>query len=511
MAGRGGNVGFSRCAGIVLHPTSLPGPGGIGGLGADARRFVDFLAACGVSLWQILPLGPTGYGNSPYSGHSAFAGNPLLIDLEPLRDEGWLSEFDLRNLPAGDGQSVDFGSTTAAKMGLLRRAFDRFSRVPGRDERIDTFVTESTSWLPEFALFMSLKEAHGGASWEHWEPELRCRDATAVAKAKRTLRDDIDFHRFVQAIFDRQWSDLKHYANSSGVAIVGDLPIFVAYDSADVWSHQDQFRLDSRALPEVVAGVPPDYFSRTGQLWGNPHYRWDVMERDGFGWWIDRFASLTRRVDVVRLDHFRGFAAAWSVPYGNETAELGEWSPSPGRRLFEAVHRRLGDLPIIAEDLGVITRDVIELREQFGFPGMHILQFAFGSDAHNESLPHNHRQNTCVYTGTHDNDTTAGWYRSLRVGEQARVETYLGAQADDISWQLMRLAFASVADLAVVPLQDVLRLGPEARMNLPGTVENNWRWRFRWEDLQDDHVCGLRRLLTTYGRVGFQDFMVSGD
>jgi 4-alpha-glucanotransferase len=493
-------LGFSRCAGIVLHPTSLPGPGGIGSIGADARRFIDFLFQSGIRLWQILPIGPTGYGDSPYSGHSAFAGNPALIDLESLYENGWIGRGALARMDSSGGRDVDYGTVVPAKMAVLRQAYERFSGGRESEGWFTDYVDENDAWLEDYSLFMALKGEHHGASWEHWETELRRREPRALALAAGRLHDEIQLHRFTQAVFARQWADLKQHAHRRQVSIVGDMPIFVAYDSADVWSHQDEFRLDADGLPEFVAGVPPDYFSPTGQLWGNPQYRWDAMDATGFHWWVQRFRALMTLVDVVRLDHFRGFSAAWWVPYGRETAEVGEWVPSPGRKLFEAVQAELGKIPIIAEDLGVITPDVVKLRHHFRWPGMKILQFAFGTDATNASLPHNVDRNTCVYTGTHDNDTTVGWYRSIDTREQAHVRQYIGTNVRDIGWQLMRLAFSSVADMALIPMQDVLRLGTEARMNTPGTVANNWRWRFDWQDIKEGDVAGLRTLTETYGR-----------
>lgn len=494
-----------RAAGIVLHPTSLPGPDGIGSLGADAYRFVDLLEASGLKLWQILPLGPTGYGDSPYASHSAFAGNMMLIDLSLLEEAGWLTASELGGFTTSANQRVDFSKVVPAKMAVLRNAFARFRKDRSAQIEVDRFALENRSWLDDYALFMALKDHHNLASWEHWEPDLRFRRATSLRRWAERLHDDIQFHVFVQAVFDRQWSLLKQYANARGVFIVGDMPIFVAYDSVDVWVHADQFCLDAQRLPEFVAGVPPDYFSPTGQLWGNPQYRWDVMQADGFGWWIDRFRVLRQRVDIIRLDHFRGFAGAWWIPHGQPTAEVGEWIPSPGKELFEAVARELGEIPIIAEDLGVITPDVVELKEELGYPGMKVLQFAFGTDASNASLPHNYEQNTCVYTGTHDNDTSLGWFDSIDGAERRRIERYLGEPVTDIAWQLIRLAMASAADTAIFPMQDVLRRGSQARMNSPGSVSGNWQWRFRWEDIGEGDIGRLRLLAETFGRAAFRD------
>jgi 4-alpha-glucanotransferase len=495
-------MSFERAAGILLHPTSLPGPGGIGTLGAGAYRFVDVLERAGAGLWQVLPLGPTGYGDSPYSALSAFAGNPFLIALEPLVERGWLNAGDMAVLEGMPETHVDFGRLVPAKMEVLRRAYNTAHSSGESQDAIDAFSAANSGWLDDFCLFMAIKDAHGGGPWIDWETPLRLHREDAVAEARETLRDGIAFHRFIQFVFFEQWSALKAYANAHGVKIVGDIPIFVANDSADVWSNHGLFQLDETGLQTVDAGVPPDYFSVTGQLWGNPHYRWDAMEETGFSWWIERFRMLLRMVDIVRLDHFRGFAAAWSVPHGNTTAEHGEWVSAPGFALFSAVRSALGDLPIIAENLGVITPDVEELRHAFGFPGMVILQFAFSTDALDASLPHNMERNTVVYTGTHDNDTTVGWFESLSESEGAFVKAYLESSGVDGSWDLLRAAFKCVADLAIVPLQDVLRVGNAGRMNLPGRASGNWSWRFTDGCVTELQVREFRRLAETYGRAG---------
>ena len=493
-------MAFSRVAGILLHPTSLPGPGGIGTLGEYARSFVDTLERTGIGLWQVLPLGPTGYGDSPYSALSAFAGNPFLIALEPLVERGWLQETDLARLPRSSSEAVDFGELVPSKMAVLRRAFDRFE-VQQVADSYHHFLDDNSGWLDDFCLYMAIKDAHGGHPWNLWPANLRSRDASTLSALHRDLATDLDFHRFVQFVFFDQWSALKYYANERNIQIVGDIPIFVAYDSADVWANQTLFRLDVQGLPTVVAGVPPDYFSPTGQLWGNPHYRWDAMAADGYQWWIDRFRMCLRLVDIVRLDHFRGFAAAWAIPYGNPTAERGEWTPSPGHELFSALQAALHSPPIIAEDLGVITPDVDQLRATFGFPGMKILQFAFGDGPSGDGLPHNYDRNTVVYTGTHDNDTTAGWFTTIEPGEQEFVLRYLASTGQDVVWDLIRLAFASVADLAIVPLQDILRAGSASRMNSPGQAEGNWSWRSGDAAITDLTVMNLRMLVETYGRL----------
>jgi len=491
---------FDRAAGILLHPTSLPGFGGIGTLGAEAYRFVDFLQSAGMRHWQVLPLGPTGYGDAPYSTHSALAGNPYLVALDPLIEEGLLLPADLDPLRDLPETHVDFGRLVPAKSAVLRAAFRRVQERGAADASFVGFVADNRAWLDDFALFMALKDEHNGASWIDWEPALRGRQPAALERARERLADTIELHRHNQYHFFAQWTALKAYANQRDISIVGDIPIFVAFDSADVWANQSLFKLDDDGRPTVVAGVPPDYFSATGQLWGNPHYRWERLRDRGFDWWVERFRMLLRVVDAIRLDHFRGFAGAWEVPYGDDTAVRGEWVDGPGREMFDAIRASLGDVPIIAEDLGVITPDVEELRDGLGLPGMKILQFAFSTDAADPSLPHNFTRDTVVYPGTHDNDTTVGWFASLPDSEQLAVTRYTGASGADVSWDLIRLAIASVAVLAVVSMQDVLRLGSAARMNFPGRPEGNWTWRFTPGAITALHVRQLRQLNETYGR-----------
>ncbi|MBU2611336.1 MAG: 4-alpha-glucanotransferase [Chloroflexi bacterium] len=542
---------FERASGILLHPTSLPGPYGIGDLGPQAYAWVDFLAASGCKLWQVLPLGPTGYGDSPYQCFSAFAGNPYLISPDFLLRDDLLHPNDLvekTDFPAG---RVDFGALIPWKLNLLERAFLRFSSdpqpvrrdpstlLPGLTARtgrtsFDIFCAENASWLDDYALFMALKEAHGGGSWENWPEPLRKRDPAALAEARNSLTHHVLRFTFYQFLFFQQWHALKAYANERGVQIIGDIPIFVAYDSADVWAHPELFYLDEDGRPTVVAGVPPDYFSPTGQLWGNPLYRWDVHKATGYTWWLERFRAILKMVDILRLDHFRGFAGYWEVPAGNPTAEIGRWAPGPGLDFLAAVSRALSgeavgvdgcpSMPIIAEDLGLITPDVIAMRDQFGLPGMKILQFGF-SGPDNPFLPHHYPQNCVAYTGTHDNDTARGWYESAPEEERNFALRYLGrerspklalseiegsltlgAQSEtaqsNFAWELIRAVWASVAVYSLSPMQDLLNLGTEARMNYPSRLGGNWGWRMGEGAMSEALQVRLRELNYLYGRFG---------
>ena len=497
-----------RLSGILLHPTSLPGPYGIGDLGPEAYKFADFLIAAGQSLWQVLPLGPTGYGDSPYACYSAFAGNTLLVSPDQLIKEGLL---DAAPQSTGSLNKIDFGEAHTLKDQILRRAYERYTKTTDTALRsaFETFAQQQAHWLEDYALFRALKSRHGGVAWNEWEPALIARTPSALERAREELREEVEAQMFYQFLFFRQWFALKRYCNDRGISIVGDLPIFVAQDSADVWTNRGQFKLDKDGKPVVVAGVPPDYFSSTGQLWGNPLYNWERMLDDGFKWWIERVRATFTVVDIARVDHFRGFAACWEIPGGDKTAERGQWVEAPGRELFTAIRKTLGELPIIAEDLGVITPDVVALREDFGFPGMRILQFGFGSDSKNIDLPHNYVPNVVAYTGTHDNDTTVGWFNSVagagstRTAEQIERERkfcmdYLNTDGKEIHWDLIRGVLASVANTAVVPLQDLLGLGTEARMNLPNSTEGNWAWRFNI--LTNDLAVRLNDLSKLYGR-----------
>jgi 4-alpha-glucanotransferase len=507
-------MNFRRASGILLHPSSLPGPFGIGDLGSEAYVFADFLAAAQQSVWQMLPLGPTGYGDSPYACYSAFAGNTLLISLEELVTAGLLSENELANAPEFSSDRVDFAAVHAYKDSILRSAFVAFKRGAARElnEKFAEFSEQHASWLEDYALFRALKDEHGGIAWTGWPLELVTRQPAAIQDAKQRLSDEIEAQKFYQFLFFRQWFALKAYCHDRRIQLVGDIPIFVAHDSADVWTNPDQFKLDESGSPIVVAGVPPDYFSTTGQLWGNPLYNWERMRADGFRWWINRVRATLEIFDIARIDHFRGFAACWEIPGGDKTAERGQWIEAPGRELFTAIKNALGQVPIIAEDLGVITPDVESLRDDFGFPGMRIVQFAFSSDTTNIDLPHNYHQNVVVYTGTHDNDTAVGWFSSSAGEGSTRDEQqierekelclkYLNTTGEEIHWDFIRAAMASVANTAIVPLQDVLGLGTEARMNLPNSTAGNWSWRFKVGALTSEIAARLKELTELYGRA----------
>lgn len=488
-----------RRSGILLHPTSLPGPDGIGTLGRHALEFVDFLHGSGQTLWQILPLGPPGCGNSPYSCFSAFAGNPLLIDLEEIVVQRDLESAELTLHPASD--RIDFGSVFGYKLPLLKIAAERFFSS-GDSPRMQEFwnYCDNTFWLHDYALFMALKSAFKGKSWNRWPEKLARRDKTACETYSQKLGEEIGFQKYLQWQVSRQWQRVKTYANERGVLIIGDAPIFVAHDSVDVWCNQHLFRLDPSGAPAVVAGVPPDYFSETGQRWGNPLYNWDTLAADNYGWWSARIRNDFSLYDILRIDHFRGFEACWEIPATEKTAINGQWVNGPGARLFESLRASLGVLPIIAEDLGVITHEVEILRDSFGFPGMKILQFAFGGGGDNGYLPHNHIKNSVVYTGTHDNDTTAGWFASNEARTQQHVCDYLDCSPEEATRELTRSAIASVAGQCVIPLQDILELGSFARMNIPGMADGNWGWRTTAGYAEKPLQEWLRKLSVLYNR-----------
>jgi 4-alpha-glucanotransferase len=484
---------FERSGGILLHPTSLPGPYGIGDLGPQAFHFVDWLESTGCNLWQILPLGPTGYGDSPYQCFSAFAGNPYLISFDFLIKDGLLTKDDLKDKPDFPASRVDYGWIIPWKIELLQKAFSRFSSAS--DELLkefDFFCASNTSWLDDFALFMSIKEGNGGGAWSGWDKPIRTRQQAAMDEARKKYADDVRKHSFYQFLFYRQWHDLREYANGKGIKIIGDIPIFIAYDSADAWSNPELFYLDEECLPTVVAGVPPDYFSATGQLWGNPLYRWDIHKETGYAWWVERFRAVLKTVDIIRLDHFRGFAGYYEIPFGSKTAETGRWVPGPGSDFLKVLDQKLSDgrtaeieLPIIAEDLGVITEDVEQLRDGFHLPGMKILQFGFDK-ADNPFLPHNYVTHCVAYTGTHDNDTARGWLDAASEAERAFALKYLNTDAIHFVWAMIRSVWSSVAVYAVTPMQDALRLGTEARMNYPSRLGGNWEWRLSEADMSEE-------------------------
>jgi 4-alpha-glucanotransferase len=484
-----------RKSGILLHPTSLPGDSGIGDFGIWSYRFADFLAEAGQQLWQILPLGPTGFGHSPYQAYSSIAGNPLLIDLQSLVGQSWLSPEDLKGAPRFPVSSVDFNVVLPFKKRLLKKAAAAFFQKGSEPLRTEflQFCVEMESWLDAYARFAALKEANSDSAWICWDPAITANE------------QDILDQKFLQFEFFRQWKALKKYCSERGIEIIGDIPIFVAHDSADVWANPELFDLDEKGNAHTIAGVPPDYFSETGQCWGNPIYRWDVMEQTGFRWWIARVKSMLDVVDIIRLDHFRGFESFWEIPAGSATAVHGRWVKGPGDRLFIALQQSLGNLPFIAEDLGFITPEVHELRDRWGFPGMRVLQFAFGDEStRNPHKPYNFTPNCVAYTGTHDNDTTAGWF-SERTDSPSRTEReaalrYMGSNGADAVWDFIRLLLSSSAGTAIVPMQDVLELGSEARMNLPSTIGNNWRWRMREDQLGPDLATRLREMNQLYGR-----------
>jgi len=499
-----GIMKLDRSAGILLHPTSLPGNFGIGDLGKEAYNFVDFLSASGQKIWQVLPLGPTGYGDSPYQCFSAFAGNPALISPERLRDNGFLTEDNLNHNFNFDPHKIDYGTVINYKKEILKKAYANFKAHKGDIEKLfAAFCESSKEWLEDYSFFMAVKGHHNDQTWIYWDKGLVMREEKAMDKWREKLADEINYHKFVQFVFFRQWKELKNYANEKGIKIVGDMPIFIAYDSSDLWANKELFTVDEKGHLKTVAGVPPDYFSATGQLWGNPLYRWDKMEADDFKWWRLRLANMLELVDFIRIDHFRGFDAFWEIPGGAENAIQGRWVKAPGVKLFNSIKKHLGQLPILAEDLGVITKDVEALRDKFEFPGMKVLQFAFGTDMEWKFLPHNFVRNCVVYTGTHDNDTTRSFYEQAKHADNDILEhaqKYLNYYGDDIVFEIIRTAYASVADVVIVPMQDILNLGNEARMNFPSTLGGNWVWRFTWDQVPYTLADKYRSLTSLYER-----------
>ncbi|HEY6095162.1 MAG TPA: 4-alpha-glucanotransferase [Gallionellaceae bacterium] len=492
---------FPRSSGILLHPTSLPGRHGSGDLGTAAFHFVDWMATAGQKLWQILPLGGIGPGNSPYMSSSAFAGNVLLIDLDELHAHGWLHEDELVPHPGFSAGRVDYSLVFPYRMERLRLAARRFlGNMGGHQAEFEAFCAAEQAWLEDYALFKTLAEHHGWQDWCLWPAPLARREPEALRQAALQYADEIGFWCFCQWCFFRQWRKLKAHANSRGIQIIGDMPIFIAYQSAEVWARPELFQLGADRRPTVVAGVPPDYFSATGQRWGNPLYLWSVHEQENFAWWIKRMQKTMELVDIVRIDHFRGFAGYWEIPASEPTAIQGRWVPGPGDKLFHAIYAALGRLPIIAEDLGVVTPDVVALLEKFSLPGMRVLQFAFGDGPNNPYLPHNYINNTVVYGGTHDNDTTLSWFATATPRVRAFACAYLNSDGSEINWDLIRAASRSVADIVIHPMQDVLDLGTGHRMNLPGTSSGYWEWRFSWEQVGPQHGERLHRITALYGR-----------
>ncbi len=506
-------MNFPRSSGILLHPTSLPGLHGVGDFGPEAYRFVDFLHSAGQKLWQVLPLNPTGYADSPFQCFSASAGNPLLISLNRLADQGLLSNEDLRHVPKFPAETADYGAVIRFKMPLLKKAAWNFFRGSfGEDQpKFKEFCRANAAWLDDFALFMAVKEANDLAAWTRWPADISAREPGAMTRWAETQAIVVRAHKFLQYEFFRQWQELRAYGLARGIRIIGDIPIYVAHDSADVWSNRQFFLLNDQGLPTKISGVPPDYFSVTGQCWGNPIYNWALLKQTGYRWWIERLRSALRLYDFVRIDHFRGFEAYWEIPGGETTAVNGQWIKGPGAELFSVLRKELGDLPIIAENLGVITPEVEAIRHEFGFPGMAILQFAFGNDPQAPTFkPHNYSRDLVAYTGTHDNDTVAGWWASAGgdstrtpediAREHAYTRAYLGFKDGPIQWVLIRGIMASVANTAIVPMQDVLGLGSEARMNLPGMPSGYWKWRMEPGVATAEIAGRLKEMVNLYDR-----------
>jgi 4-alpha-glucanotransferase len=495
-----------RASGILLHITSLPSPYGIGDMGPEAYRFADFLAEAKQGFWQILPLNPTErvYGNSPYHSISAFAGNPLLISPDLLVQDSFITETDCKPLPNGPTVRVDYDIVVPYKENLFNTAYDRFKQAQAHDE-YNRFCSQHSSWLNDFALFVALKQHFNGKAWNQWPPEVRDRQPDALQAFKEEIHDTIEQEKFQQYLFFRQWFTLKGYCNEKGIQIIGDMPIYVDYDSVDVWTHPEIFRLDAERQPEAVAGVPPDYFSATGQLWGNPVYQWDTLKDQGFDWWIQRMGHTLNLFDVVRIDHFRGLVAYWEVPAGEQTAINGQWVEVPVYDFFDALRAQFPTLPVIAEDLGVITPDVRKVMQHFELPGMKVLLFAFGEDnPEHPYLPHTYEENAVVYTGTHDNNTVKGWFKSeAKPEDKKRLFHYLGhkTSAQDVPWELIRLAMESKANLAIIPMQDILGLGEEARMNRPATGDGNWEWQLMPDKIKPSVGDRLREMTEAYGRI----------
>ena len=495
---------FERSSGILFHPTSLPGKYGIGTLGKEAYAFIDFLKKSKQKLWQIFPLGPTGYGDSPYQSFSSFAGNPYLIDFDLLIEAHLLSEEDLKDIFFGDNEEyIDYGAIYNQKYPLLRKAYENFKSSDNNEMKgsLENFKRENSSWLNDYSLYISLKNHFNGLPWNEWAQDIKNREEASMHQYRSELADDIEYHNFIQFLFFKQWGDVKRYANENGIKIIGDIPIFVAADSSDAWANPEIFLFDEERKPVKVAGVPPDYFSATGQLWGNPLYNWEKLKETNYSWWVERVRANLSTCDIIRIDHFRGFEAYWAVPYGDDTAINGQWEPGPGIDLFNAIKSQLGELPIIAEDLGLMTQGVIDLREATDFPGMKILGFAFDSGEENDYLPHTYTKNCVVYTGTHDNDTLVGWFQKAKEEDRQFARDYLNSRSDDeIHWDAIRGAWSSVACMAISPVQDFLGLGSEARINTPGVASGNWQWRLKQGVLTNELAERIAKLTKIYSR-----------
>ncbi len=495
-----------RKSGILLPVSSIPSRYGIGTFSKEAYDFVDFLKNAGQKLWQILPLGPTGYGDSPYQSFSTFAGNPYYIDLEKLTESGYLTKEDCEVCDFGENEEyVDYEKVYFSRFKILRKAFETAFKEKHLQEDADyrQFAEENSYWLEDYALYMAVKDSLAGIQWTEWEEDIRLRKPEALKAYSEKYKEDVEFYRFQQYLFNRQWKALKKYANDNGIEIVGDIPIYVAFDSADTWASPELFQLDDTCTPIAVAGCPPDAFSATGQLWGNPLYDWEYHEKTGFAWWMKRIAYCYELYDVVRIDHFRGFDEYWSIPYGDKTAENGKWCKGPGYAIFDTMKKTLGEKKVIAEDLGFLTDSVIELVQKTGYPGMKILQFAFDSREESDYLPHNYTRNCVVYTGTHDNDTTLGWYTSLPAADRNFADRYMQLKDDEeeVEWEFIRAAVSSVADTAIIPMQDYLGLDETARINIPSTLGINWKWRMKKDACTEELAGRIRKLCKLYGRV----------
>ncbi len=493
-----------RYSGILVHPTCFPSPYGIGDFGKGAYDFINFLVGAGQSIWQILPLGPTGYGDSPYQAFSAFAGQPLLISPDELVKDGLLNGDALSDYPHFNPDHIYYGDVIPAKTRVLKRSYAYYKEHASISmiKAFEQFCEAEADWLNDYALFMAGKDAHGGKCWLEWEDDLRDPDEEIKEKWTKLLQDSVNYYKYLQFLFFRQWNALKTYAQVNNVQIVGDIPIFVALDSADVWADRKLFQLDSKGYPTVVAGVPPDYFSKTGQLWGNPLYDWKYHKKTGYDWWLRRLKGQLRMVDYIRIDHFRGFEQYYAIPYGDKTALNGTWKPGPRRDLFRAIQNAFGkDIPIWAEDLGIITPPVEKLRDDFKLPGMKVLQFAFGNANDNDIMPHHFTTSNCIcYTGTHDNNTTYGWYQELKPKHQDRIRRYLNTDANIIHWDMIRAAMASIAKFSVYPLQDLLGFGADCRMNTPSVAAGNWAFRYRPHHLTPELAARLRAMTELFGR-----------